>query len=162
VQIEDAHERDLPQLVAILNDVIATSTAVFSEAPVALERQRDWLEERRARGFPVFVAREGQTVAAYASYGEFRAHSGYFTTVEHTVHVATEWRRRGIGRALLQTLIERARADGKHVMVGGVDAANAASVAMHEQLGFAEVGRMNEIAQKWGQWVDLVLLALWL
>jgi L-amino acid N-acyltransferase len=160
VRIEDAEERDLPGIVAILNDVIATSTAVFSDTPVTLDEQRRWLRLRRERGFPVLVAREGDEVLAYASYGEFRSHAGYRTTVEHTVHVAPGSRRRGIGGALVVRLVELAREHGMHVMVAGVDAANAPSIALHEQLGFVEAARMPEIAQKSGRWVDLVLLTL--
>ena len=112
--------------------MIATSTAVFSEAPVTLEEQREWLQRRRESGFPVLVVRDGDAVLAYATYGEFRPHSGYRTTVEHTVHVAAGARRRGIGRALVMRLLELAREDGRHVMVAGVDAANAPSIALHE------------------------------
>jgi len=162
VLIDDASERDLAAIVAIVNEVIAASTAIFSETPVTLEQQRGWLAERRAKGFPVLVAREGEAVVAFAGYGEFHPWPGYSTTVEHTVHVAAPWRRRGLGRALLGRLIDEARASGLHVMVGGIDAANAASLALHEQLGFSEVGRMPEIARKFDRWVDLVLLALWL
>ena len=158
MRIEDASEADLEGILAILNDVIATSTAVFSDTPVTLEEQREWLLRRRASGFPVLVARERDAVLAYGSYGEFRSHSGYRTTVEHTVHVAADARRRGIGTALVRRLLELAREDGRHVMVAGVDAANAASIALHEQLGFREAARLTEIARKSGQWVDLVLL----
>jgi phosphinothricin acetyltransferase len=159
VLIEDAHERDLPGIVAILNDVIATSTAVFSETPVTLEQQREWLHERRAKGFPVLLAREDGSVVAYASYGQFRPHEGYRTTVEHTVHVAAGSRRRGIGHTLVSRLVDLAREDGRHVMVAGIDAANGASLSLHEQLGFTEVARMPEVARKFEEWVDLVLLA---
>ncbi len=158
VRIEDAEERDLPAILAILNEVIATSTAVFSDDPVTLEEQREWLRRRRESGFPVLVAREGDDVLGYASYGEFRSHPGYRTTVEHTVHVASRARRRGIGRELVRRLIELAREDGRHVMVAGVDAGNGPSIALHEQLGFVESARMSEIARKSGHWVDLVLL----
>ncbi len=156
--IEDAHEDDLPGILEILNEVIATSTAVFSDAPVTLEEQREWLERRRESGFPVLVARDGDAVVAYASYGDFRPHSGYRTTVEHTVHVAPAARRRGIGRALVIRLLELAREDGRHVMVAGIDAANEPSLALHEQLGFAEAARMLEVARKFDRWLDLVLL----
>jgi len=160
VRIEDAEERDLAGIVAILNEVIATSTAVFSDSPVTLAEQGEWWRQRHERGFPVLVVREGEEVLAYASYGEFRSHAGYATTVEHTVHVASGARRRGIGRALVERLVELARADGMHVMVAGVDAANVPSIALHEQLGFVEAARMPEIAKKSGEWVDLVLLTL--
>ena len=160
MRIEDADERDLPGIVAILNEVIATSTAVFSDTPVTVDEQREWLRRRRGGGFPVLVVRDGDAVLAYGSYGEFRSHSGYRTTVEHTVHVASGARRRGIGRAIVRALIELAREDGRHVMVAGVDAANGPSIALHEQLGFVEAARMTEIARKFDGWVDLVLLTL--
>jgi len=162
VLIEDAQERDLPEIVAIVNEVIANSTAVFSETPVTLERQHGWLTERRARGFPVLVAREQGAVVGFTSYAEFRPWPGYRTTVEHTVHVAAPWRRRGVGRALVSRLAEEARANDLHVMIGGIDADNSGSLALHEHLGFVEVARINEVARKWDRWVDLVLLALWL
>jgi L-amino acid N-acyltransferase len=158
VLIEDAHERDLPGILTILNEVIATSTAVFSDAPVTLQEQREWLERRRQNGFPVLVARDGDAVVGYASYGDFRSHAGYRTTVEHTVHVAPGSRRRGIGRALVIRLLELAREDGRHVMVAGIDAANEPSLALHEQLGFVEAARMLEVARKFDRWLDLVLL----
>jgi phosphinothricin acetyltransferase len=162
VLIEDASEHDLPEIVAIVNEVIAVSTAIFSETPVTLEQQRAWLGARREKGFPVLVARDGDAVAAFASYGEFRPWPGYSTTVEHSVHVAAPFRRKGLGRALVGRLVDHARASELHVMVAGIDADNAASLALHEQLGFTEVGRMREIAHKFDRWVDLVLLALWL
>ena len=146
--IEDADERDLPGILAILNDVIATSTAVFSDDPVTLPEQREWLLRRRERGFPVLVVRDGDEVLAYASYGDFRPHPGYRTTVEHTVHVAAAARRRGIGRELVTRLIELAREDGMHVMVAGVDATNEPSIALHEQLGFVESAREERCTRR--------------
>jgi phosphinothricin acetyltransferase len=81
-------------------------------------------------------------------------------TVEQSVHVAESHRRRGIGRQLVQALIERAQAAGNHVMVAGLDADNLASRRLHEQLGFREVGRMPEVARKFDRWVDLLLAQL--
>ena len=158
MRIEDAGERDLPGMLAIVNNVIATSTAIFSEAPLTLQEHRAWMAQRRQDGFPVLVARDGDDVLAYATYGEFRHHAGYRTTVEHTILVAEGVQRRGIGRALIMRLLEIAREQGRHVMVAGVDAANESSIAFHEALGFVESARMTEIAQKWGEWLDLVLL----
>jgi len=145
-------------MLEIVNGVIATSTAIFSEAPLTLEEHRAWMAQRREDGFPVLVARDGDDVLAYATYGEFRHHAGYRTTVEHTILVAEGARRRGIGRALITRLLEIAREQGRHVMVAGIDAANENSIAFHEALGFVESARMIEIAQKWGEWLDLVLL----
>jgi phosphinothricin acetyltransferase len=159
MRIEDASERDIPQIVAIYNDVIANSTAVFSEQPVTVEERLDWLRSRLRDSHPVIVARDDEgVVMGFASYAGFRPWSGYRSSVEHSVHVAAGHRRRGVGRRLVEELLERARRDGKHVMIAGIDCENHASIRLHEQLGFREVGRLPEIARKFDRWVDLALL----
>jgi L-amino acid N-acyltransferase len=162
MKIDDATEADLPEIVAIYNEVIATSTAVFSELPMTLERQGEWVDARRADGYPVIVAREDGAVAAFASYGPFRPWRGYQLTVEHSVYVAAPWRRRGIGRRLVEELLDRARRNGMHAVVAGIDADNGPSLRMHEQLGFKPVGCLPEVARKFDRWLDLVLLQLML
>jgi L-amino acid N-acyltransferase YncA len=158
VQIDHAQEADLDGITAIYNDVIATSTAVFSDDQVTVANRRAWLTERRERGFPVLVAREDGEVLGFGSFGDFRAWPGYRTTVEHTVHVSAAHRRRGIGAQLVQALIDEARALGMHVMIAGVVSTNEASLALHRRLGFVEVGRLPEIARKFDTWLELVLL----
>jgi L-amino acid N-acyltransferase len=160
VQVTGAEERDLDGITAIYNDVIATSTAVFSDDRVDREDRRAWLDDRRARGFPVLVAREHDEVLGFGSFGEFRPWPGYRTTVEHSVHVSAAHRRRGIGGLLVGALIEHARALGMHAMIAGVVSTNEASLALHRRLGFVEVGRLPEIARKFDQWLELVLLQL--
>jgi L-amino acid N-acyltransferase YncA len=158
IPISAAGSSDIPEITEIYNRVIATSTAVFSDQQVTEQDRLDWLESRRARGFPILVARdEGRTVA-FASYGDFRAWPGYRFTVEHTVHVAESHRRRGLGRRLVEALVEHAGHAGLHVMVAGVDADNAASLALHEGLGFVRVAEFHEVAWKFERWIDLVLL----
>jgi L-amino acid N-acyltransferase YncA len=160
MHIEEATEGDIPQITAIYNEIIASSTAVFSEDPISTDSRLRWLGAHREMGRPVVVARVNGEVAGFAAYGEFRAWPGYSSTVEHSVHVARSHRRRGIGRGLLEWLIDCARLEGLHAMVAGIDAGNEASLRLHEQLGFKQVGRMPEIARKFDRWVDLVLLQL--
>jgi L-amino acid N-acyltransferase YncA/uncharacterized cupin superfamily protein len=160
VHLDAAREADLGSITAIYNDVIETSTAVFSDDPVSVDNRREWWAERRARGFPVLVARDGAEVVGFGSFGDFRAWPGYRTTVEHTVHVATAHRRRGVGRLIVEALIREARRLELHVMVAGVDATNEASLALHRRLGFVEAGRFPQVARKFDRWIDLVLLQL--
>jgi L-amino acid N-acyltransferase YncA len=160
VEIARADEVDLEGITAIYNDVIATSTAVFSDEPVSVANRREWVHERRARGFPVLVAREHGEVLGFGSFGDFRAWPGYRTTVEHSVHVSSSQRRRGIGALLVRALIDEARTLGMHVMIAGVVSTNEASLALHRRLGFVEVGRLPEIARKFDEWLELVLLQL--
>jgi len=106
----------------------------------------------------VLVAVEEGVVVGFASFGDFRASPGYRYTVEHSVHVRAGRRGSGLGQALMQPLIARARALGKHVMMAGVDADNAGSIRFHERLGFERVGRLREVGFKFGRRLDLVFL----
>lgn len=160
VEIGDATEADVPAIVALVNDVIATSDAIWSEQPVTLEQRHAWLTARQAGGHVVLAARVGAELAGFATYGPFRDPPGYAGTVELTVHCAAGHRGAGIGTRLLEALIARARAAGLHVLVAGVDAGNTGSIRLHERLGFTEVARMPEVGRKAGRWLDLVLLQL--
>jgi len=158
LQLEDAAEADLAGLVAIYNDVVATSTAIFSNLPVTLDERRKWWQARIGQGYPVLVARDAGGVAGFSSFGDFRPWPGYRFTVEHTVHVRADRRGRGVGTQLLQALLARAAALGKHTMIAGVDAANAASIRFHERLGFSAAGRLHQVGYKFDRWLDLVFL----
>jgi phosphinothricin acetyltransferase len=160
IPISAASSSDIAEITEIYNQVILSSTAVFSDLPVTVEDRLEWLESRRARGFPILVARDAGRTVAFASYGDFRAWPGYRTTVEHTVHVAESHRRRGIGKRLVEALIEHAGNAGLHVMVAGVDADNRASLELHEGLGFERVAQLHQVARKFDRWIDLVLLQL--
>ncbi len=158
--IRDATEADLPTIMDIYNDAVASTTAIWNDVQVDLANRQDWFSARKARGFPVLVADVGGAVAGYASYGDWRAFEGFRNTVEHSVYVHKDHRGAGIGRDLMQALVERAGQGGIHVMVACVEAGNAASVRLHESLGFRNVGTFSEVGEKFGRWLDLTCLEL--
>ena len=160
--IRHALESDLPGILAIYNDVIASSTAVYTETPSTLEDRRTWWAERTKQGFDVFVAVEGGEVVGFASFGPFRPWPGYRFTVEHSVHVRADRRGAGVGTALMHEIIAAARRQHKHVLIAGVDAQNAASIQFHERLGFERVAHFRQVGFKFGRWLDLVFLQLML
>jgi phosphinothricin acetyltransferase len=159
VRIRDATTTDAAAIAAIYNDAVAHTTAVWNDALVDAAERRAWIDARQSGGFPVIVAAADEVIG-FATYGPWRPHDGYRHTVEHSVYVRDDQRGAGIGRALMQELMSRARAAGVHVMIAGVEAGNAASVAMHARLGFAETGRMPQVGAKFGRWLDLVFLQL--
>jgi phosphinothricin acetyltransferase len=160
--IRPARVSDAAGIAAILNDAILHTTASWADAPRSEEETAAWLAAKATDGLPVLVAcapdADGGGILGYASYGAFRAWAGYKHTVEHSVYVAKEARRRGMGEGLLAALIERARAAGLHVMVGGIGSENEASLALHSKLGFTEVARMPEVGRKFDRWLTLVLV----
>jgi phosphinothricin acetyltransferase len=159
-RVRAATESDLPAILAIYNDVIVTSTAVYALEPATLDERRAWFTSRSTMGFPVLVAADASSdVLGFASFGDWRgAWPGYRYTVEHSVHVRSDIRGRGIGRTLVEALFPLALGLGKHVMIGGIDAANDASIRFHERLGFERVAHFREVGHKFGRWLDLVFM----
>ncbi|KAF1045467.1 MAG: L-amino acid N-acyltransferase MnaT [Herbaspirillum frisingense] len=160
MQIREADKADIPGVTVIYNDAVANTTAIWNETEVDEQNRQDWLAARRQSGYPVLVAVEGDTVLGYASFGDWRAFDGYRHTVEHSVYVHKDHRGKGIGDALMQALIAKARAIGKHVMVAGIDASNNGSIRLHEKLGFDHVGHLKQVGTKFGKWLDLAFLQL--
>jgi len=158
MEIRDADREDLPGILAIYNVVIATSTAVYSETPSTLDDRIGWWQTRIEQGYPVLVAADATGVVGFASFGDFRAWPGYRFTVEHSVHVRADRRGEGIGTALVSAVVRGASHLGKHVMIAGIDAENAASIRLHERLGFERVAHFREVGFKFGRWLDLVFL----
>ena len=153
--IECGAEVHAPAVLEILNEAIIHSTALYEYQLRTPENIRAWFAEKRAGRFPVIGMEEAGALRGFATYGTFRARAAYKYTVEHSVYVHKDHRGRGIGMALMQELIARARQQQYHVLVGGIDIANAVSVRMHERLGFNHAGTIRQSAFKFGRWLDL-------
>lgn len=160
ILIRDATEADLAAIRDIYNDAVEHTTAIWNDQLIDVENRRAWLEMRRAKGFPVLVAEMDGKVAGYASYGDWRAFDGYRHTVEHSVYVHKDARGAGIGKALMEALIGRAREGRVHVMIAAIEAGNTASIRLHESLGFRLVGIHEEVGTKFGRWLDLAMMEL--
>lgn len=160
MQIRQAQASDAAAIADIYNDAVLNSTAIWNEITVDEANRAAWIAERQGRGFPVFVAVENDEVVGFSSYGDYRPYDGYRHTVEHSVYVRGDQRGSGIGRALMERLIDVARGTDVHVMVAAIEAGNVPSIRLHEKLGFVETGRMPEVGTKFGRWLDLVLLQL--
>jgi L-amino acid N-acyltransferase len=156
--IAAASRQDLPEILEIYNEVIRTSTAVYTEIEFTAERGAAWFDAKRAGGFPFIVAKDASGITGFGTFGDFRAPPCYQHSVEHSVHVRADRRGRGIGRQLVIELMNLAAAMHKHVMIAGVDADNAVSIKLHESLGFINVGHFHEVGFKFGRWLDLVFL----
>jgi L-amino acid N-acyltransferase len=160
VTVRDANEADLPGILTIYNEVVRTSAAVYTEQETTLADRKTWFAQRTGQAYPVLVAvgAVDDAVLGFATFSDFRPWPGYRHTVEHSVYIRADARGRGLGKALVEPLFSRAVALGKHVMVAGIDAANPASIGLHERLGFERVGTLREVGTKFGRWLDLVFM----
>ena len=156
--IDNATRRDLPEILAIYNEVIRNSTAVYTDVELTAERGAAWFDAKVGGGFPFIVARDASGITGFGSFGEFRAWPCYRHSVEHSIHVRVDRRGQGVGRALLIELLARAAILRKHTMIAGIDADNAVSIGLHLSLGFRTVGHFHEVGFKFGRWLDLLFL----
>lgn len=159
VTIRPAAEADADAVGAIRADAIATSTGLWIDEPPTAESSAAWARGHRERG-SMLVAADDATdeVLGYATFGPLRDYSGYRRTAEVSIYLHAAAQGRGIGRALLERLVELARDAGMHSLQGWIEAGNAASIALHARCGFTEVARIPESGYKFGRWWDLVIM----
>lgn len=143
-------------ILAIFNEAIANSTALYDYKPRVAESMVGWFEAKTKGRYPVIgIENDAGTLVGFGSYGAFRAWPAYKYTVEHSIYVDSRFRGQGHGRVLLEALIAAAVEQDYHVMVGGIDAANAVSIRLHERLGFTHCGTVTQAGFKFGRWLDL-------
>jgi phosphinothricin acetyltransferase len=158
--IRNATVKDIPQILEIVNHAILHTTSNYLYEVQTIENQLQWFEEKKSKKFPILVADFNGDAIGFGTYGTFREKIGYQFTVEHSVYVAPEFVGKGIGKQLLLALIELAKVEGYHTMIGGIDAANSASIAFHKKFGFVENGVIKEVGFKFGKWLDLQFMQL--
>lgn len=160
IQIRPYSEADVPSILDIINNNILHSTSLYDYEPRSLTKQSDLLKEKKAKNFPVIVAEIDGKIAGFGMYGEFRFRDAYRFTVEHSVYVSNDFKGKGVGGKLLQSLIDLAKKQGLHTMIGVIDAENTESIIFHEKYGFKKVGIIKESGFKFNRWLDSVFMQL--
>jgi phosphinothricin acetyltransferase len=159
--IQCEYQRHAEAILAIFNEAILHSTALYDYKPRTREMMTAWFEAKARGSFPVIgIENDAGELMGFASYGTFRAWPAYKYSVEHSIYVDARFRRRGIGRLLLEEVISAACGQEYHVLIGGIDATNQASIALHEQLGFTHCGTIRQAGFKFGRWLDLAFYQL--
>jgi phosphinothricin acetyltransferase len=159
VIIRPALPGDIPAITRIYADAVLYGTASFELEPPdeaeMLRRQTALL----TNGYPYFTAEIGGVVAGYAYAGPYRARPAYDWTVEDSIYVAPDVRRKGIGGLLLAKLITESERRGYRQMIAVIgDSAQIGSIRVHERAGFSHVGAFRSVGFKHGKWLDTVLM----
>ncbi len=155
------YETHAATILAIFNEAIAHSTALYEYAPLNTAYMRSWFDSKVAGLYPVIGAFSATgTLLGFASYGPFRTRPAFKYSIEHSVYVEKTARGKGVGRALLEQLIVYAREQQYHLMIGCIDADNTASIALHQRFGFFHTGTIKQAGFKFGRWLDLAFYQL--
>lgn len=161
MQIRNATEDDVVGITTIYNEVVEHTTAIWMGEKETADRRQVWLTGRQRFGFPVLVAvSDDGEVLGYSTYGAWRTVLGNEQTVEVSVYVRGDMRRRGIGSALLEALISHATVSRKHVMVSAIVADNGEAIGLHQKFGFEQVGIFKEVGSTPGRWLNLAFMQL--
>ena len=152
-------EQDIPQVRDIYALEVREGTASFELEPPTLDDMTARFAAVDAAGLPYLVAEQEGRIAGYAYAGPYRPRPAYRHTVEDSVYVARWARRQGVGRTLLEAVIQRATEQGMRQMVAIIgDSAHAASIRLHAQAGFRLVGTLEHVGWKFGRWLDTVIM----
>jgi phosphinothricin acetyltransferase len=157
IRVRSAAEADLPTVRDIYNFYVRTSTCTFQLEPETEADRLAWFRARSEK-HPVTVAEADGEVVGWGSLSAWKDRAAYDRTVEASVYVRADRHRRGVGRALLEDLVERARALGHRVVIGGACTEHPASIALQEALGFERVGCFRDVGFKFGRWLDVLYL----
>lgn len=161
VAIRLAVDADLAAINEIYNHYVGISTCTYQEQPDSLEAREQWLARHGAK-HPVTVAVLDDRIVGWGSLSPFHTRSAFRHTVESSVYVDHRFHRRGIGLALLEDLINRARHAGHHTIIAAIDSTQTPSLTLHERFGFVRVAHLKEVGFKFGKWLDVIDLQLML
>lgn len=153
--IRPATPVDAHAIAAIYDPYVRETVITFEEEPVSADAFRVRIADTATLGLPWLVAESGEGVVGYAYAGPWKARRSYRHTVEVSVYLAQHATGRGLGRALYTALLAALQERGAHVAIGGIALPNAASVALHERLGFTKVAHFPEVGWKFGRWIDV-------
>jgi len=160
IRIRAYQTEDIQAILDIINYNILHSTALYDYNIRNYEQQQAILEDKTNKGFPIIVAELFGELVGFGMYSEFRFREAYKFTVEHSVYVSEKHIGKGIGKVLLSELIQLAKAQGLHTMIGVIDSENQGSIEFHEQFGFKTVGIIKESGYKFDRWLDSVFMQL--
>jgi len=161
MRLINCSEEYAPQILEIFNDAILNSTALYDYTPWTMETMRIWFETKRLHNFPVIgIVNSDGKLMGFGSYGQFRIRPAYKYTIENSLYVHRDFRGQGLGKILLAELIERAKLQQFHCIIGVIDAENAVSIALHQSFGFKNIGTFKEVGYKFGKWLDASFMQL--
>lgn len=154
--IRIAEDKDVKDLLDIYNYEVEHGLSTFDLNPKTLEERLKWFREHNVGNHPLIVAEEDGKAVGYASLSPYRPKEAYAATVELSVYIHKDYRRRGIAGKLSVAILEMARErDGIHTVISVITGGNEASLRLHRQLGFVHCGTIREVGVKFGKMLDI-------
>lgn len=158
--IRQATENDVSAILDIFNDALIHSTAVYSYEPATHDEQLAWFKHKQEEHIPVFVAEDELGLLGYITYGQFRPRPAYRYAMELSIYVDQRARNQGVGKALMEVILDHTEKQGIKTLICGIDSENKASIALCTKFGFRHSGTLKHVGYKFGHWLDLAFYQL--
>ncbi|WP_026570585.1 GNAT family N-acetyltransferase [Sediminibacillus sp. JSM 1682029] len=152
--IRNAEQTDIPSLLAIYNHAIEHTTATFDLKKQTIEQRKKWFSKYGDR-YPLLVAEDDGKITGYSCLSAYRDKPAYQWTCELSVYVDPDSQGKGIGKWLMEAVLEKAKTLGYHSVISGITAGNQASIKLHEQFHFEFIGSFREVGYKFENWQDV-------
>jgi phosphinothricin acetyltransferase len=152
--VRDTRDADLSWILDIYADAVVNLNSTFDIEPPTLDERRLWFRDHNHM-HPVISAEVAGRVVGYCSISPFSRKQGYSPTVELSVYVHKDYRRKGIGGALVKEIIARAKTLGYHAIISIITENNQASVELHKKFGFRRVAHLYEVGYKFSEWQNV-------
>lgn len=154
--IRKADQKDIMPLLEIYNYEVVNSTSTFDLNPKTYEEWKTWFFAHNVGNHPLIVAEVDGQVAGYASLSSYREKEAYKSTVELSVYVGVDFRRRGVATALMNEILRMAKEDESiHTVVSVITSENAGSEELHHKMGFKFCGTIHEVGEKFGRYLSI-------
>jgi phosphinothricin acetyltransferase len=148
---------DVPAITGIYNEAILTTTATFDKEPKTTTSQRKWFKAHGPKN-PIVVAVADGKVVGWSSLSAYSDRCAYAETAEISVYVKESFRNQGLGKKLMQAVLDAGKKAGLHTVISRIAGGNNVSINLHHELGFTDIGVMKEVGTKFGQLLDVYLL----
>jgi L-amino acid N-acyltransferase YncA len=157
IKVRKALVKDLKAITEIYNEAVLKTDATFDNTPKTLKEQREWFDEHGPHN-PVLVADADGKVQGWASLSQWSSRCAYAATAEISIYIKEEHRNQGIGKLLMQAILDAGDEAGLHTVISRITGGNQVSVRLHEKFGFKHIGVMREVGNKFGRMLDVIMM----
>ena len=155
--IRSASIKDLDGITNIYNEAISKTVATFDTEEKSIDEQKIWFQEHGPKN-PIIVAEENGNILGWAALSKYSTRCAYSNTAEISLYVKEKYQGRGIGKKLMEKIIQEGKKAGLHVILARITEGNEKSVYLHKSVGFEHVGILKEVGMKFGKQLDVYLM----
>ena len=162
ISIRQIIHSDIDDVLEILNYNILNSTNKYFDKTITKDQLLLWLDKKRINNFPIIVIiwNKINKVIGFATYSKYREYSGFKHSMEHSIYINNDCKKKGYGTLLMNELIKIAKENKIHTLIGCIDSSNIDSINFHKKFNFDKIGVLKEIGYKYEKWLDMVIMQL--